>query len=176
MALITAGYWPTTYWPSRYWIIDYWPEYGYAAVVSAIPVGGGPERRRKKKKRGLPGDQWHERASDRVENDRQRRAKALALQEKVVARAEHGAYMAQAEKVVDAWIKANREEEEATKRRMAERAAREAQLLKQRLLNLEKAKSAKAKKREREEEIRQKRLKGLKKARAAKKRKRKKEK
>ena len=27
MALLTAGYWPSTYWPSAYWVADYWPEY-----------------------------------------------------------------------------------------------------------------------------------------------------
>jgi len=30
MALLVAGYWPTTYWPSNYWTQDYWPEYALA--------------------------------------------------------------------------------------------------------------------------------------------------
>ncbi len=42
MALLNAGYWPTTYWPDRYWEPNYWPAYG--AVTPS--EGGGVRRRR----------------------------------------------------------------------------------------------------------------------------------
>lgn len=34
MALLTAGYWPTTYWPNNYWQISnqYWLEIGIAEI------------------------------------------------------------------------------------------------------------------------------------------------
>jgi hypothetical protein len=32
MALIVAGYWPTTYWPQDYWPQDYWAEWGSVAA------------------------------------------------------------------------------------------------------------------------------------------------
>jgi len=32
MALLTAGYFPTTYWPESYFNDDYWPEYGTGGV------------------------------------------------------------------------------------------------------------------------------------------------
>ncbi len=28
MALLTAGYWPTTYWIDSYWFDNYWQNYG----------------------------------------------------------------------------------------------------------------------------------------------------
>lgn len=34
MALLTAGYWPTTYWAEDYWADDYWSDYG--AVVHGL--------------------------------------------------------------------------------------------------------------------------------------------
>lgn len=40
MALLDAGYWPTTYWASRYWTADYWPEYGYVAPPEVVPRAG----------------------------------------------------------------------------------------------------------------------------------------
>ena len=42
MALLTAGYWPTTYWAENYWTDDYWPDYG--------AVTGTARRRRRKRK------------------------------------------------------------------------------------------------------------------------------
>lgn len=38
MALLTAGYWPTTYWVKDYWSVDYWLHY-------AIVVVGGRQRK-----------------------------------------------------------------------------------------------------------------------------------
>ena len=32
MALLNAGYWPTTYWLADYWNPKYWPKHGTAAV------------------------------------------------------------------------------------------------------------------------------------------------
>lgn len=40
MALLTAGYWPTTYWPSRYWVDNYWPEYGAEVIDSSLITAG----------------------------------------------------------------------------------------------------------------------------------------
>lgn len=39
MALLTAGYWPTTYWPENYWSDDYWPDYGEVAVPYPVDIG-----------------------------------------------------------------------------------------------------------------------------------------
>jgi hypothetical protein len=48
VALLKAGYWPTTYWSSQYWQEDYWPEYGFTVpppLVSVPPALMGPRRR-----------------------------------------------------------------------------------------------------------------------------------
>jgi len=34
MALLVAGYWPTTYFPDSYWLPDYWLEYGTAIAFA----------------------------------------------------------------------------------------------------------------------------------------------
>jgi len=46
MALLNAGYWPTTYWPSRYWEPNYWPKYGVPAVQpsTGFPLRHPPTR------------------------------------------------------------------------------------------------------------------------------------
>ena len=38
MALLNAGYWPTTYWALNYWNPDYWLHYG--TYVPPVVVGG----------------------------------------------------------------------------------------------------------------------------------------
>ena len=34
MALLTAGYWPTTFWPDSFWDPNYWEPFGGGAIVS----------------------------------------------------------------------------------------------------------------------------------------------
>lgn len=36
MALLTAGYWPTTYWADSYWHEDYWQDYGFVGPSGNI--------------------------------------------------------------------------------------------------------------------------------------------
>ena len=48
MALLTAGYWPTTYWANSYWNPLYWPVYGEVSAVastSAEPIWLKPRRK-----------------------------------------------------------------------------------------------------------------------------------
>lgn len=185
-------------------------------IEAPRPTGAGaPERRKRRRKKGrrLPEDRWYERRQDRIEEERRRREQALAIQEAIIERAARYAHLALAEELIDARIKAGREERDAKgeqrkraftalellgtgglsdiypkrerqKRAAAERATdrlvqwdeqrdREDKLLKQRLMNLEKAKLAKEKKKKLEEEKRRKQLENLAKARAAKKRKKK---
>ena len=47
MALLNAGYWPTTYWPADYWNPKYWPKYGTPPVTY---TGISPPRRRLRKR------------------------------------------------------------------------------------------------------------------------------
>ena len=39
MALLTAGYWPTTFWSDDYWQEDYWQDYGVTTGGSPLTAG-----------------------------------------------------------------------------------------------------------------------------------------